>query len=67
MAFAPLVDQEAYKCKTSSTTLLDKTSADKSAENLASCRKFCPPKCFVRPKFCPPKYFVHEDLGQYLK
>ena len=37
-------------------TLSDKISADKSAENLASCRKFCPPKYFVRRKFCPPKF-----------
>ena len=36
-------------------TLSDKISADKSAENMACCRKFCPPKNFVRRKFCPPK------------
>ena len=43
--------------KTKQTTLSDKISADKSAENLALCRKFRPPKNFVRRKLCPPKYF----------
>ena len=46
-------------------TLSDKISADKSAENLAWCRKFCPPKNFVRRKFCPPKYFVRRNFVQY--
>ena len=32
-------------------TLSDKNSADKSAENYAGCRKFCPPKIFVCRKF----------------
>ena len=40
-------------------TLSDKISADKTAENLTCCRKFCPPKSFVHRKLCPPKYFVH--------
>ena len=38
---------------------LDNISADKTAENLTCCRKFCPPKSFVRRKICPPKNFVH--------
>ena len=40
-------------------TLSEKSSADKTAENLTCCRKFRPPKIFVRQKFFPPKYFVH--------
>ena len=35
-------------------TLSDKISADKSAENMACCRTFCPPKNVVNRKFCPP-------------
>ena len=31
-------------------------SADKSAEISGLCRKFCPPKNFVRRKFCPPNF-----------
>ena len=46
-------------------TLSDKISADKSAEILPCCRKFCPPKNFVRRKFCPPKYFVRRNFVQY--
>ena len=52
-------------CFGSPCTLSDKISADKSAENLDSCRKFCPPKNFVRRKFCPPKYFVRRNFVQY--
>ena len=33
-----------------------KLSADKSAEISGWCRKFCPPKIFVRRKFCPPNF-----------
>ena len=44
-------------------TLSDKISADKSAENLAYCRKFCPPKNFVGRKFCPPKILSAEILS----
>ena len=43
-------------------TLLDKISADKSAENQTCCRKFCPPKILSAEKFCPPKYFACWNL-----
>ena len=41
-------------------TLSDKNSADIIAENLVWCRKFCPPKIYVRRKFCPPKMFLEN-------
>ena len=44
----------------------EKNSLDKTAENSTWCRKFCPPKNFVRRKFCPPKFcpimFVYRGL-----
>ena len=42
---------EVMQCLLGSDTLSDKISADKRAENLAWCRKFCPPENFVRRKF----------------
>ena len=45
--------------------LSDKISANETAENLACCRKFCPPKTLVRRKFCPLKskaYQINTNL-----
>ena len=45
----PKYDQIKYeRCTSPRSTLSDKISADKIAENLTCCRKFCPPKIFVR-------------------
>ena len=44
------------------STLSDKFSADKSAENLACCRKFCPPNFFVRRKFYPTRYWSLDSF-----
>ena len=53
-----------YRCRRRlyPPTLSDKISADKTAENLTGCRKFCPPKSFVRRKLCPRKYFVRGNI-----
>ena len=45
-------------CNFYCNALSDKISADKSAENLACCRKFCP------PKFCPIRYVI-PGIGVY--
>ena len=41
----------------------EKISSDKTAEISTWCRKFCPPKNFVRPKFCPTIFYPIRYLA----